>query len=450
VNEAAELLEAVASFVRRFVVLSDAQVAAVALWITHTHAFDAADATPYLSVTSAEKESGKTRLLETLELLVARPWLTGRVTAAVLARKVDTVKPTLLLDESDASFNGEKEYAETLRGMLNTGHRRGGRSSLCTGQGANLTYTDLSTFCPKAIAGIGDLPDTVASRSLAIRLKRKAPDEAAERFRRREAEEVAEPLFRWLVSWTEHHVDELAVARPELPEEQLSDRACDCWEPLFAIADLAGEGWPERARLAAVELAAGGRENGDSIRIRLLADVRTVFEERSTHELTTAELLEALAEIEEAPWGEWGRERRPLSAKGLASLLRPLEIKPRKWRDDSEKTVRGYPRERFEDAWTRYLPAYPPQPPQLSIHAESEASVSATEEGLWRMKKCRFAGMFRIWRMRTLRGLPPRRWTNCASITRGWRDPRAAHRRRARRRARPAPRCRNRRQARKR
>ena len=67
--------------------MSEAQATAAALWIAHTHAFDAADATPYLSITSVEKESGKTRTLEVLDELVARPWLTGRVTAAVLARK---------------------------------------------------------------------------------------------------------------------------------------------------------------------------------------------------------------------------------------------------------------------------------------------------------------------------------------------------------------------------
>ncbi len=135
-NELAGLLDDLAAYVRRYVVLDDAQLTALTLWTFHTHVFDAADATPYLSVTSAEKESGKTRLLEVLELVAARPWLTGRVTAAVLARKVDKETPTLFLDESDAAFGGEKEYAETLRGMLNTGYRRGGRSSLCVGQGA--------------------------------------------------------------------------------------------------------------------------------------------------------------------------------------------------------------------------------------------------------------------------------------------------------------------------
>ena len=72
----AALLDDLVAFIRRYVVATDAQVEAIALWLMHTHTIDAADATPYLSITSAEKRSGKTRLLETLELLAARPWLT--------------------------------------------------------------------------------------------------------------------------------------------------------------------------------------------------------------------------------------------------------------------------------------------------------------------------------------------------------------------------------------
>jgi hypothetical protein len=92
--ELGELLDELAGFVRRFVVMSPAQSDVAALWIAHTRCFEASAQTPYLAISSAEKRSGKTRLLEVLELLVARPWLTGRVTAAVLARKVDTERPT--------------------------------------------------------------------------------------------------------------------------------------------------------------------------------------------------------------------------------------------------------------------------------------------------------------------------------------------------------------------
>src|SRR4051794_27277130 len=62
-----EVLDTLAWFVRRFVVMSPAQADAVALWVVHTHCFAAAEQTPYLAISSAEKRSGKTRLLEVLE-----------------------------------------------------------------------------------------------------------------------------------------------------------------------------------------------------------------------------------------------------------------------------------------------------------------------------------------------------------------------------------------------
>jgi hypothetical protein len=114
----AAVLQAVDAFVQRFVVVTADQAVTVALWIAHTHVIGAFDCTPYLQVTSATKRAGKTRLLEVIEPLVARPWLTQRVSAAALVRKVDAVHPTLLLDESDAAFKGDKEYAEALRGAM--------------------------------------------------------------------------------------------------------------------------------------------------------------------------------------------------------------------------------------------------------------------------------------------------------------------------------------------
>ena len=199
----AALLGELAALLRRFVVMSPAQARVVALWIVHSYLVAAAAATAYLAVTSAEKRSGKTRLLEVLELLVARPWFTGRTTAAVLPRKIDADRPTLLLDESDAAFGGDKEYAEALRGVLNTGHRRGGRTTVCVGQGANIGFKDFSTFCPKAIAGIGKLPDTVADRAIPVRLERRAPGERVDRFRRREVEPQAQQLRQRLAALAE-------------------------------------------------------------------------------------------------------------------------------------------------------------------------------------------------------------------------------------------------------
>jgi hypothetical protein len=313
----------------------------------------------YIAITSAEKESGKTLLLEVLNLLVANPWLTGRATAAVLPRKIDVDRPTLLLDESDTAFKGDRDYAEALRGVLNTGYRRSGKTTVCVGQGVEIGFKDFSTFCPKAIAGIGKLPDTVQSRSIPIRLKRKAPGETVERFRERDVTDQARPLRDALQFVALGVVPELAPARPELPDE-LGDRAQDVWEPLLAIADLAAGDWPEQAREAAKTLSANGNAEDGSAGVLLLTDIRTVFAERDVDRLPTEILLDALRELDESPWADW--YGKPLSARGLAKLLRPYAIGPH-----SDGTSRGYRKEAFEDAWTRYLP------PQVSEASESQS-----------------------------------------------------------------------------
>jgi hypothetical protein len=176
-------LDEIAAFVQRFVILKRSELLVISLWIAHTWAFEASDATPYLAVTSAEMRSGKTRLLEILELLVHNPWKTGRVTPAALARKIESDCPTLLLDEWDATARGNQEFTETLRGILNAGHRRNGKVSVCGPKSGGYQPTDFRVFCPKVIAGIGKLPETIADRSIQIRLKRKAPGEKVDRFR---------------------------------------------------------------------------------------------------------------------------------------------------------------------------------------------------------------------------------------------------------------------------
>jgi len=346
----APLLDDLAAFVRRFVVVSHAQATAVPLWIVHTHAFDAADASPYLAVTSPEKRSGKSRLFEVLELLVANPWKVITPTEAVVFRKVDKDRPTLLLDETDAIF-GPKANGnyEGLRALLNAGNRRGTNVPRCVG--TSQTLVAFSVFCPKAIAGIGELPDTIADRAIPIRLKRKAKSEHAERFRRRDVEDEAERLYMDSSAWAEHAVPTLAEARPQLPDE-LDDRAQDAWEPLLAIADLIGDGWPDRARAAALELSNGAEHEDASDRVSLLADIRAVFDERGVDRLASATLAAALHEIEESPWAEW--YGKPITATGVARLLAGFGIKPKVIRV-GEETPRGYPRDQFQDTWERYL-----------------------------------------------------------------------------------------------
>jgi hypothetical protein len=354
------LLSDVAAVLRRYVVLSDVQLVALALWVLHTHAIAGAYTTPYVSITSAEKACGKTRLLEVLEVLVARPWFTARTTAAALTRKIEAEQPTLLLDESDAAFKSDKEYAEGLRGLLNSGYRRGGKTTVCVGHSANIKTRDFSTFSAKAIAGIGELPDTVASRSIPVRLKRRAPDEQIARWKgHRRVDQDAASLRQRLEAWASANTNTLDTAEPE-PVEQLGDRAAECWEPLLAIADLAAGDWPQRARSAALVLSAGEATDETSHGVLLLAAMRHAIGDRAN--IATDELLTAINVNAELPFGGW-HDGRGVGPHFLAKHLGAYKIKPKSIRV-GDKTPRGYAREDCEDAWSRYLRPSPERPPQ--------------------------------------------------------------------------------------
>lgn len=348
-----DLLVHLITWVRRYVVVTDAQAVAIVLWIAHTHVLGAFDCTPYLQVTSAMKRTGKTRLLEVLEHLVSQPWFTGRTSAAALVRKVDAECPTLLLDESDAAFGGEKEYAETLRGILNSGYRRSGKSTVCVGQGTKIKARDFSTFCPKAVAGIDKLPDTVADRSIEIKLRRKTTAEPCDRWRERDGRDEAAPFREKLSAWAEPAVAVLIDARPALPTS-IGDRQADVWESLLAIADLAGGTWPMCARDAAIELS--GRVQDQDIRIELLTDIAKILTEYPPQKdvISSAVLIEGLVADEDRPWATWRRGDKPITPRGLARLLDPLDVHVDRYTVGGEK-VRGYRRDAFDDAIARYL-----------------------------------------------------------------------------------------------
>ena len=251
-----ELLDCIASTIRRYVVVSDAQRDAVALWVLHAHAIGAADTTPYLDISSAEKQSGKSRLLEVLAQLTPRTMEAANVSDAALFRALsgDDGPATLLYDEVDVLFGrGASTSKEEQRGLLNAGYRRGAVAWRCEGDGSKQAVTPYPVFGAKALAGIGELPETLADRSIPIRLRRRRPDEKVERGRYKVIAADCSPLKALAERWAEAHLDALTAAEPALPDE-LSDRAQDGGEPLLAIADLAGGEWPERAREALVEL----------------------------------------------------------------------------------------------------------------------------------------------------------------------------------------------------
>jgi putative DNA primase/helicase len=324
---------------------------AMALWAVHAHAHDAFHTSPLLAIESPQKRCGKTRVIEILQHLTPRAIMTANVTPSALFRIIERDKPTLFIDEGDTFLKANEE----MRGILNSGHTRSSAYVLRTVEiKGELEPRQFSTWAPKAIALIGDLPSTLQDRSVVIQLRRKRKGEQVARFRTDRAGAML-TLNRQAARWAADHKEALMTADP-VPPDALHDRAADNWRPLLAIADRAGADWPEMARDAARALSS---DDGDSDQqeagIRLLADCKAIFEEKAVEALQPQQLVIALQQIEESPWSEW-RHGRPVTARSVARLLKPFGIKScEPTRAFSGEKRRFYARRDFEDAWSRYL-----------------------------------------------------------------------------------------------
>ena len=342
-----ELLDQVHAVLTRYVVLpSPAAADAVVLWVAATHALAAFQHAPRLAIKSPEKRCGKSRLLDVIAGLSHRPLLSVNATVPAIFRAIgQDAPPTLLIDEADTLWGTKRaaEQNEDLRALVNAGHQRGRPALRCVGP--QQTPTEFATFAMCALAGIGDLPDTITDRAINVTMRRRRADESVSTFRTRRDGPVLEDLRRQLQVWAPGMIEALTVAEPVMPVE---DRAADTWEPLVAIADLAGDGWAARARAACVRLTseADADDEEASLNTRLLSDVRSIFTARGASFLSSADLIEQLKLIEEAPWGEWDLNPRKLALR-LKEYAKPSH--------NTAKTARGYRIEDLTDAFLRYL-----------------------------------------------------------------------------------------------
>jgi hypothetical protein len=365
-------------FLGRFVVFPSKEAhIAVTLWAMHTHLIDRWETTPRLAFLSAEPASGKTRALEILELLTPNAVSAVNASPAYLFRRAASDElPTILFDEIDAVFGPKAKENEELRAFINAGHRRGAVAGRCVVRGATVFTEELPAYCAVALAGLGWLPDTILSRSIIVRMRRRRADERVEPYRRRQHATEGEYIRHEIERWAKSQPAELSKW-PDMPAG-IEDRAADVWEALLAVADAVGGEWPERARKAAVALVADGKDTEPSLGIRLLADIRQVFDADT---LPSKVLLQKLHDLEEAPWRDL--KGKPLDERGISHRLRQFGIKSKVIRVGGA-TPRGYSKTDFFDAWGRYVPdvAHVAQqatspPPQPSPCPEKSAT-SAT------------------------------------------------------------------------
>jgi hypothetical protein len=332
--------------------VTEEQTVVLAAWLLHTYTFYAAETTPYIHITAPERECGKSRLMEVLTALAANPVRSGGMTAAALVRAIAQLKPTVFLDEMDAQLGGNKEFAETIRGILNEGFRAGGAFYKVNAKTHSLE--PFGVYGPKCFAGIGHLPDTVASRSIVIEMRRKLPGESVEPFRQRAVKQAALPIRAELEAWAASGAADRLSKIVRNPIPGLGDRQNDISEPLMAIALLAGGTWPKRVAHSLKTIFNATRGDDASNGAMLLADIRAIFDERRVEVISSKELASCLCEVEGRPWAEMSRGRG-MTPNLLARQLKGFKLAPQTIRIGSE-TMKGYRRSCFEELWLRYCP----------------------------------------------------------------------------------------------
>jgi uncharacterized protein DUF3631 len=359
--DGAALLNELAEAIRRYVILELEAARAVALWVLFTHAFSVASFAPKLLITSPQKRSGKTRLIQVLSYLVRRALPASNISAATLFRVIEDHAPSLLMDEADTFMRENEE----LRGIVNSGFDKETAQVLRNVQvGDRWEARKFSTWCPQAIAGIGWLPETIIDRGFLITMKRKLPTEQVARLRRRDAGPLRE-LARKAARWTADHLSEIEASVPDMPAD-LNDRAADAWEICVAIADVAGGEWSRLARQVA--LAVSGDVTDESVGVSLLSDLRELFDSEPIEEdsdagrhevLFSSEIVAALVKREDRPWSEF-KNGKPITTRQVAAILKGFKIRTNATVRRGTKHDKGYRREWFGDAFRRYLPARDP------------------------------------------------------------------------------------------
>jgi putative DNA primase/helicase len=389
----AALLDSIVAVFNRYIVLPKYAAEALALWILHAWTFNAGDISPFVVLTSPTKRCGKTSVLILLKWLTPRSELASNISPSAIFRYIEEQQPCLLIDEADSFLKSSEE----ARGILNSGHTKAAAYVIRNVEmGGDHKPQRFSTWSPKVIASIGGLAGTLEDRAIVIPMQRKPKGAKVARCRRHDCAEFAD-LRRQALRWAADNLETLQAAKPALPDS-LNDRAADNWEPLLAIADLAGDDWGKKARNAAKALSGERAEADDDDGVELLHDIRAAFAASDHEAIFTKDLIDRLVADEERPWAAYGRTGKPISDRQIAKLLGPFGIISGTVRIDG-RTAKGYYRSAFVEAWGAYSksetasqqPDGDSQPAQRHNADETRASdvfSSVTEPACDAHEKC--------------------------------------------------------------
>lgn len=319
--DGATLLKKIASLLTTYVRLPKGAAETLAAWCvaTHVHGHPDLDISTYLRITSPTKRCGKSLLLEVVKEFVRRPLAVCGIKEAGIFRTVEACMPTLLLDEVDQTLRANSD----LVALVNSSQKRSEAQTIRTvGSGRGMVQRLFSTWCPKLLAGIGRLPDTVADRCITVRMTRRSGP-ALPKWRTRDRAYIQQ-LMAEIVRWAADNADAIMQARNALSlPDWLSDRAEDAWAILFAVAHVAGGDWPARMSHACQRIQAAAKALEEHDLLEVLATDLVVLLQGHDKKVYSRTLVDELRAIEDGVWNEY--RPRGLTQCSLADMLKQLE-----------------------------------------------------------------------------------------------------------------------------
>ena len=363
----AELLNEIRNTIRTHVVVNAKAAIALAVWVVHTYVFELRDAVAYVAIESPEKRCGKTTLLSVLAGLASKPLIASNITAGALFRAIDEASPTLLIDEADTFLAGNG----TMRGILNCGNTwrtafvvrlrkkgEGARETEVAGETmkkegelekppAEGSLVSYGCYCPKVVAMIGQVPETLADRSIVVKMSRKFVEETCVPLKDFHPGQIRAKCKKFA-----RQNEQIVKDAPQERLEGLNDRAADTYEPLAVIARMAGENWLQELTQAAAWLTSS--QNVDSKGPTLLLDVLEILLTAPGMKMFSRDLAGALrGERGFVPTQHFAEKK--VTEQVLATTLRRYGARPSTMRIGREVN-KGYSAQDFREALQHYVP----------------------------------------------------------------------------------------------
>jgi hypothetical protein len=388
-NLGSDVLDAIERFLSRFIVYPNVHARrAHVLWIAHTWLMDCWYYTPRLLFTSPEPNCGKGTAFRVTQHLVPHPETIGDMSVAAFYATIDEASerfgglPTILYDQIDTVFGPHAGMGNAeLRNLIDIGFDR----SMTRRRKIGKESVRFSPFAAMAMTGamsLYDVPSDIKSRSLVIRMQRRQPPERLGR-RAKELENDAAPLRDLLQMWVELIHAAAFEYLPDIPDG-VADRTADMWEPLLAVAELAGGHWVDDARVTAVTaVTALADVVAPSRGVLLLWAIEDVFDSLSRQPVTLfPELSPKDVVFTERLVGELKAADKMWAAVTpikLALQLSDYGIRPKTQRI-GHQVAKGYRREYFTDAWASFPRPHDDDPPPRAVTPVTPVTPGAGDE----------------------------------------------------------------------